>query len=145
VYSQESCVNTLKITTISKVEEPVRVIQLGTASSAVFLLDAQDIQLEPGTVGSGVAGIVRVYHNNQWGTVCDGGWDMNDAKVACRQLGFTKAVGYWYNGRGSGKVWLNSMACKGTETSLDSCSHGGWGNHGSSCNSHNYDVGVFCF
>jgi len=70
-----------------------------------------NIQLEPCTTGSGVTGIVRVYYNNQWGTVCQGGWDMNDAKVACRQLGFTKAVGYWHNGRGSG-VRAHRRHCK---------------------------------
>ncbi|KAK3733825.1 hypothetical protein QZH41_009292 [Actinostola sp. cb2023] len=81
------------------------------------------IQLEPGTIGSGarVAGIVRVYHNGQWGTVCDDAFDMKDAKVACRQLGFTKAVGYWDEGRGSGKVWLESMACTGSESTLQVC------------------------
>jgi len=110
----------------------------------VFLLDAQDIQLEPGTVGSGVAGIVRVRYNNQWGTVCYWNFDMNDAKVACRQLGFTKAVGYWWLGRVSGKVWLYDMRCTGTETSLHNCSHNGWGNVWSECNSHKYDVGVVC-
>jgi len=99
---------------------------------------------EPGTVDSVLAGIVRVYHNNQWGTVCHGGFGMNDAKVACRQLGFTKAVGYWDYGRGSGKVWLSGMGCTGTETSLHSCSHGDWGNVPSGCNAHKWDVGVVC-
>ena len=103
-----------------------------------------NIELEPGTTGLAVAGIVRVYHNNQWGTVCDynGYWDMNDAKVACRQLGFTKAVGYWRYGRGSGKVWLYNMQCTGTETSLHSCTHNGWGKVASYCNSNKYDAGV---
>jgi len=76
--------------------------------------------------------------------VCYGSWGMNHAKVACRQLGFTKAVGYWYYGRGSGKVWLYNIGCSGTETSLGSCSHNGWGKVGSHCSSHTYDVGVVC-
>ena len=61
----------------------------------------------------------------EWGTVCNyyGNWDMTDARVACRQLGFTKTVGYWDYGRGTGKVWLYGMGCSGSETSLGSCSH----------------------
>jgi len=110
----------------------------------VLFLSYFKIQLKPGTAGSGVAGIVRVYNNNQWGTVCNDYWGMNDAKVACRQLGFTKAVGYWNYGRGSGKVWLNYMDCKGTETSLHSCSHNAWGKVWAKCNSHTWDAGVVC-
>ncbi|KAK3750209.1 hypothetical protein QZH41_010161 [Actinostola sp. cb2023] len=72
-----------------------------------------------------VADIVRVYHTGQWRTVCHDDFDMRDTKVACRQLGFIKAVGYWYLGRGSGKVWLAYMRCTGTETSLQRCSHNG--------------------
>lgn len=79
------------------------------------------------------------------GTVCNdyGLWDMKDVKVACRQLGFSKTVGTWHFGRGSGKVWLNNMQCTGLESSLGSCIHRGWGSVDSRCKSHKYDVGVY--
>ena len=89
-------------------------------------------------------GRVEVYHNGEWGTVCNNGWDLNDAQVVCRQLGFTSAVaatdGANY-GQGSGQIWLDDVNCTGTEPMIEDCSHGGWGNM--DCY-HDEDAGVQC-
>lgn len=37
-------------------------------------------------------GRVEVFHDGQWGTICDKGWNFKNAEVTCRQLGFADAV-----------------------------------------------------
>ena len=88
-------------------------------------------------------GRVEVYYG-QWGTVCHDYFDINDANVVCRELGYPGAARYHggaHFGRGSGPIWLDDLACTGTETSLHYCYHRGVGNH--DCG-HYEDVGVIC-
>uniref|UniRef100_A0A8C1S735 SRCR domain-containing protein n=1 Tax=Cyprinus carpio TaxID=7962 RepID=A0A8C1S735_CYPCA len=90
------------------------------------------------------SGRVEVYHDGQWGTVCDDGWELAEAQVVCRQLGFPGAISVTPGGQygeGSGPIWLDDMNCKGSESSLSDCSFKGWGV--TDC-SHKEDAGVVC-
>ena len=87
---------------------------------------------------------MEVYHNGQWGTVCDDGWDLNDAQVVCRELDLgvaTAATHDGFYGQGSGQIWLDNLNCTGTEGIIENCSHRGW--EIENC-SHSEDAGVKC-
>ena len=85
-----------------------------------------------------------MFYQDQWGTVCDNDWSIEEANVVCRQLGYPSASRAWTNaslGQGAGPISLSGVECNGTEASIAQCTV----NYGNShdCN-HAQDVGVTC-
>ncbi|XP_078670160.1 uncharacterized protein LOC144910683 isoform X25 [Branchiostoma floridae x Branchiostoma belcheri] len=115
--------------------EDVGVICSNTTSNASL-----EIRLVGGT--NPAQGRVEIRRGNgEWGTVCDDSFDINDAHVVCRQLGYGLATSYEGFGYGSGPIWLDEVECEGDEENLLDCPSNGWGDH--NCG-HSEDVSVFC-
>ncbi|KAL1275648.1 hypothetical protein QQF64_035271, partial [Cirrhinus molitorella] len=109
---------------------------------ALLCADVTNVRLVGGN--SRCAGRVEVLHRGQWGTVCDGFWDLNEAAVVCRELDCGEpvdALGRAHFGQGSGPIWMAVLLCTGTESTLKNCGSAGWNKH--SC-THNDDAGVIC-
>lgn len=78
-------------------------------------------------------GLVEIRFQGRWGTVCNNGWDLNDAMVVCHQLGYPTAVQAFDQselGSGSGSgfnsienaiIWLDNVGCMGFEANLTQC------------------------
>ena len=89
-------------------------------------------------------GRVEIFYNDTWGTVCDDSWDLRDAIVVCRQLGYPSALtakGSASFGSGIGQIWLDDVGCLGSESSIDMCPRNKWGDN--NCD-HSEDASVVC-
>ena len=95
--------------------------------------------------------------------MCNDYFDTNDARVACRQLGYEVdngqsklhyntdfqcmiAVTYYYwahFGQGTGPIWLNRLLCIGTEQNILECPRQFELGNPYGC-SHSEDVSVLC-
>ncbi|XP_066515937.1 antigen WC1.1-like [Hoplias malabaricus] len=90
------------------------------------------------------SGRVELQYLSEWGTVCDGSWDMRAASVLCGQLKCGSAVAVlgsdWF-GEGSDRIWADVFDCQGNETHLSQCPISSWSR--AAC-SHKQDAGVIC-
>ncbi|XP_019633514.1 PREDICTED: soluble scavenger receptor cysteine-rich domain-containing protein SSC5D-like [Branchiostoma belcheri] len=74
-------------------------------------------------------GRVEVFHEGTWESVCQAGWDLEDADVVCRQLGYGRAADISQSetfGQVSGDFGLGDVACTGSEATISDCSPSEW-------------------
>lgn len=106
-----------------------------------------DVQLVGGITA--YDGILQVWFDGEWGTVCDD-WPFSDeaAEVVCQQLAGTSFES-WTSDSGSCydemdvsvPIHLDDVECDGSEARLSDCDHSGWGV--SNC-VHTEDVSIVC-
>ena len=72
-------------------------------------------------------GLVDFYHNNTWDTVCAVSWDIPEARVLCRSIGYPDAIkahfDVAYRMNYTGPVQMDIVDCVGNESSLFDCSY----------------------
>ncbi|MGH0154150.1 UNVERIFIED_CONTAM: hypothetical protein FKN15_060955 [Acipenser sinensis] len=71
--------------------------------------------------GNRCDGIVQIFKNGQWGSVCTNSWSSNDGSVVCKQIGCGSHKTS-YNVQNKNRIILLSGAlCDGTESALRDC------------------------
>ncbi|KAI8496794.1 scavenger receptor [Branchiostoma belcheri] len=89
---------------------------------------------------------VRPADSMTWGTVCYNQFDIKDADVVCKMLGYPSAQlvrNDEYFGPGRGPIYMDNLRCNGDENSLFNCSYPGWMINDLNC-SHDQAAGVEC-
>uniref|UniRef100_A0A0A9YIK1 Neurotrypsin n=1 Tax=Lygus hesperus TaxID=30085 RepID=A0A0A9YIK1_LYGHE len=106
----------------------------------------QGIQLKLIAGASKTEGVIQVKALGEWGLICDDQFDMNDAHVVCRHLGFPLGAKDLKKDFGSPttkvtKFLIDDLNCTGSESTIADCAHNGWGVH--DCNQEEA-AGVVC-
>ena len=106
--------------------------------------------------GTENAGRVEVFYKGRWGSVCDDDWTKVNARVVCRELGFSRVdvFRYWRPwltvrrspyafrpAKSTDPIWMDDVRCDQNDKSLLNCSFRGWGNN--DC-SHAEDITIKC-
>merc|ERR1712168_395220 len=122
------------------------------------VLPSRDVRLSDAGDLSDNSGRVEVYHEGEWGTVCDDGlidgstgedgkiYDNGNkaAQVVCKQLGYSSGVPIKTSEsqRGTGPIWMDEVVCSGEEASLFDCEFD-WSYDQNNCG-HHEDFSVTC-
>ncbi|KAJ8034630.1 hypothetical protein HOLleu_21547 [Holothuria leucospilota] len=99
----------------------------------------KDVRIAEGYSTS--SGRIEVMIDGRWGGVCTDGWNLADARVVCRQLGYQTTIAISVSDDEYGSVWVNDVHCRGNETSLSECKQAQIWQH--ECSSR-YSAGVVC-
>ena len=102
---------------------------LQTLSVSFTLVETPTVRAIRLADGTEHSGRLEIFHDGQWGTVCDDYFGAADVAVACRQLGYTKGTINHENiyPFGTGPIWLDDVACTGSEFALSECRHRAYG------------------
>ncbi|CAL1525893.1 unnamed protein product [Lymnaea stagnalis] len=99
----------------------------GTVTKSAFSFDPAQVFVRLIGVSDWTSGQIQVYNNGRWGSVCDGGWNDQDAQVACHVLGFNRTQAKAQtthqkpSGGGLGMSSLDLVNCTGQEDQLAHC------------------------
>lgn len=98
-----------------------------TDSNSTDLPDSSQRIRLLGDKNSYTSGQISIYSRQTWGYVCGANWDMKDATVACKQLGFQRAISASATSvpRKTGltpySITSGEVRCTGKESSLQQC------------------------
>ena len=79
------------------------IIIIGQKPGSLRLVDGQGRSVSRLTGGLPInAGFLQAFYNDEWGRVCDStdNFKQKEADVACKQLGYSKAINYGTNDGG---------------------------------------------
>jgi hypothetical protein len=74
------------------------------------------------------SGLLEVYSNGNWGSICGPSWNKADAQAVCGQLTFAPVTNYYLGSEEEGlrHIWMGNVSCRGSETKLGHCTFSGW-------------------